>query len=761
MEKVILSILLSLSICAAQAKIALTEANIINISAKGNPSALVDEQDIAGDPLNGTSGNPVTAYTNGYEGQELFYPLEVVIDLYAEHKISSLHYYDINGSDTIWVYTGSPKSWKLLLKETTSAYMSWSGHTLSDTSRYLLIKVNSPQTLITELVLYGTPLEQITPPSEPPAVTHAYPVMRQFIGTNSFVDVPTDLAAAVGFIREYHNWQWDEGNNSPDYTGYPDNAYGWNPSWVRGDNWAWNFDEFYASLHDNNIGVCPTLQKCLPLMVDYNSDSLESKPVMGDNDPQKPSSYAAHADWMFQFAARYGSQQIDPSLIKTDHLNEKLSGLGYVQWMESWNEPDKWWEDRAGYFKPFELAAMMSADYDGDLGRMGATLGVKNADPSMNFAMPGLAGLDLEYVKAIKFWADHFRDGSFPADAINFHHYSNNGGQGQSGISTQGVSPEEDSLRQKAAALVEFRNRYLPGKEVWISEFGYDTHQGSPIHAPGIGSMDEMTVQGSWIIRSYLELAAAGVDKAMQFMIRDVWGESSGKFSSCGLITAVGDTVIGSRKPKKSWYYVYTFKKILADYRFAGDRSTENVRVYEFEHKDDTEKKIAVVWSPTSSDIRIDNFQLDGLPQTLVEKKFVEYDTLPAEQVLTADNGKASFTVSEIPFFVEYTTGEVSVTQRNNRSHCAMLTFESAVQSQNRLALNINIAAEGELKGMVYNLNGRKISSFSQRCKPGRVKILIPGNDETIGAGTYFVKITYSSQGRSHVAKKTVTVIGK
>lgn len=404
---------------------------------------------------------------------------------------------------------------------------------------------------------------------------------------------------------------------------------------------------------------------------------------------------------------------------------------------------------------------MMSADYDGDQGRMGLTSGVKNADPSMRLAMPGLAGLDLEYVKAVKFWADQFRNGSFPADAINFHHYSNDGGQGQSGLSTQGVSPEQDSLRHKAAALVEFRNRYLPGKEVWISEFGYDTHQGSVIHAPAIGSMDEMTVQGAWIIRSYLELAAAGVDKAMHFMIRDVWGESSGKFASCGLITAVGDTIIGSRKPKKSWYYVYTFKKILADYRFASDLSTGNVRVYEFEHTKDIQRKITVVWSPTSSDIEIEGFQLGGLPQTVIEKRFVEFDTLPAEQVLTADNGSASFAVSEIPFFIEYTSGEVNARERGNSSHCAMLTFGSAVQSQGGLTLNISSAAEGELKAAVYNLSGRKISSFSRWCKPGRVRLRIAGSDELLGAGTYIVKTTLSSQDRTFARQKTVTVIGR
>ncbi|MFW6254794.1 MAG: hypothetical protein ACOC41_07695, partial [Chitinivibrionales bacterium] len=701
MKKILITAILLTMTAAlgAQNKIPLSEQNIINISAKGNPTALVDEQDIAGDPLSGASGKPASVFTNGYEFDHIYYPLEVVVDLFARHALSSCHYFDFEGVDTLAVYVGTPKSWRLLFKETTSSYNQWIGHTITDTTRYLLIRVQSPETKITELVLYGEPLEPVETPSEPPAVNHPYPIMKNFIGTNSFVDVPMEFTKAVGFVREYHNWQWDEGNSDTlrRYEGYPNNAYGWNPSWVRGDNWAWNFDDYYSSLKDNDIGVCPTLQKSLPLMVDYNGDSLESKPVIGDDDPTDPASYAAHADWMFQFAARYGSREVDPSLIKTDPLNERRTELGLVSWMENWNEPDKWWKHRAGYFKPFEYAAMTSADYDGDQGRMATTLGLKNADPSMKLAMSGLAGLDLEYVKAMKFWADHFRDGDFPADAINFHHYSNDGGEGQSGTSTQGVSPEDDNLGEKAAALVAYRNRYLPGKEVWVSEFGYDTHQESPIHAPSIGSMDEFTVQGVWIIRSYLELAAAGVDKAMQFVMREKWGPSPGKFSSCGLITANGDTINGSYQPKKSWYYVYTFKKILGEYRFAGDLSTEEVRVYEFEHGRDPLKKIAVLWSPTSSDHTIEGFRLNGLPQTVVEKRFVEYDTLPAEQVLNADNGKVFFTVSEIPTFVEYTTGEVSVTQRNNRSHSAMLTLGSAVQSQNRLALNINVAAEGEL----------------------------------------------------------------
>ena len=40
--------------------------------------------------------------------------------------------------------------------------------------------------------------------------------MDQFVGTNAFIDDPLDkLAVPVGFVREYHSWQWD--TEAPDH----------------------------------------------------------------------------------------------------------------------------------------------------------------------------------------------------------------------------------------------------------------------------------------------------------------------------------------------------------------------------------------------------------------------------------------------------------------------------------------------------------------------------------------------------------------
>src|SRR5690606_12979922 len=189
------------------------------------------------------------------------------------------------------------------------------------------------------------------------------------------------------------------------------------------------------------------------------------------------------------------------------------SGLGLVKYVENWNEQDKWRRGRAGYLSPYEMAAMCSADYDGHEGSMGSGYGAKNADPNIKFVMGGLTILGLEYIKSMKLWSDTYRTSGFPADVLNFHHYSNSSG-GQDVAMKDGISPEDDSLKYKLKEIVDYRNRYLPGKEIWLSEFGYDTNPNSPQGVKVIGQNDEYEVQAQWLIRSYLEMAAAGIDRA-------------------------------------------------------------------------------------------------------------------------------------------------------------------------------------------------------------------------------------------------------
>ena len=107
----------------------------------------------------------------------------------------------------------------------------------------------------------------------------------------------------------------------------------------------------------------------------------EAKPVPSGQDTEDPHSYKAHADHMFQYAARYGYQKVADMNLKLATNQNRESGLGYLKYLENWNEPDRTWGPPANHFSPEAYAAMGSADRDGHEGTMGSTFGIKNADP--------------------------------------------------------------------------------------------------------------------------------------------------------------------------------------------------------------------------------------------------------------------------------------------------------------------------------------------------------------------------------------------
>ena len=103
--------------------------------------------------------------------------------------------------------------------------------------------------------------------------------MDQFIGVNAFIDDPVDKLKVAGFIREYHSWNWDEGNiwsggGNRSYVGYPHNQMKWSPSET-----GWDFDAFYASLKTAGIGVSPAMQGGVSWLQGGTSFPDQDKPV--------------------------------------------------------------------------------------------------------------------------------------------------------------------------------------------------------------------------------------------------------------------------------------------------------------------------------------------------------------------------------------------------------------------------------------------------------------------------------------------------
>ncbi|MBO9619029.1 MAG: hypothetical protein J7539_08350 [Niabella sp.] len=473
--------------------------------------------------------------------------------------------------------------------------------------------------------------------------------MDHFIGANGFIDDPVDKLAAVGFIREYHNWAWDEGNYSSAYPGFPNNQMQFAPSYP-----GWSCDDFYRSLKQNAIQVSPCLQvsvNWLPHSGDFNGDN---KPLdsIGAN-PASPYSYYAKANYSYQFAARYGNVKVPEANLLLAGNQPKLSGLNYLNYVEDWNEQDKKWRGRDAEFLPEEYAAMASADYDGHCNTMnkyGKQYGIKNADPSLKLVMGGLVDVNIDYIKRMKSWFENNRkDKKFAADVLNFHIYAFKGGSWQGG--GPALSPEDAHFREKLSAIVAYRDHNLPGKEVWVSEFGWDTNPQSVLAPPPIGSMDLQEVQAIWLVRAYLAFAAAGVDRAQMFVSRDVNPNDKTWFSSSGLIGPKGNFT-----PKKSWYYVYTLKQVLTNMYFIGTlRSPDpNVLIYKFKDASST-KGVYVVWAKTSKDYKIAGY---ALPVPAAAKNIQLTTMTPGKnqgstQNLSVNKGNVYFDVSEKPVFVK------------------------------------------------------------------------------------------------------------
>jgi hypothetical protein len=466
-------------------------------------------------------------------------------------------------------------------------------------------------------------------------------LIGSFTGVNGIIADDPAVLAPLGTVREYHNWGWICDNYA---TGpaYPDMLY----TFMNFAGWDW--DTFFSDLKAQGVSGFPAVQGSVPWM---NNEAIP--PVLAGADPTAAASYVAHADAMFQIAARYGAASVPDAQLKLQPTQTRLSGLGTVHYFEDFNE-----EDNAPAFTPAAMAAMASADYDGDQGKLGATIGIKNADPSAQLVMGGLSGAYpsskwqasiTTYLDGMRTWAAANRGGSFPADVLNIHYYSFAASTGAAA-----PSPEADGVQAKLAAIVAYRNQYLPGKQVWWTEFGYDTDAQSPLHAPALGANTAFIVQGQWLVRAFLAALAAGVDRATLFELDDTCNVADStcmaaqQFTTCGLVDGAG-------VKKASWYFVAAFRARLATMVFTGNPDSGQAGVSIAAFKDTAGPGGALVlWSPTSSASVVSGYSL-ALPAgatTATAVALADQQQNGVETSLTPAGGKVTLDVSETPTIV-------------------------------------------------------------------------------------------------------------
>ncbi|MES2733709.1 MAG: fibronectin type III domain-containing protein [Bacteroidota bacterium] len=528
------------------------------------------------------------------------------------------------------------------------------------TTYYFALRVSDEVPNVSAISNIVSAKTTITPPPPPPPPPGSKITVDKFMGANAFVDDPISKMQAVGFIREYHNWNWDEGDiwsggGNVNYPGYPNNQIKWAPSQAGGG--VWNFDTYYTSLKNAGLGVSPAIQGSVKWLHGGLNFGEDDKPI---DEPgastTNPNSYEKKSHHMFQYAARYGSTTVADNKLTLAPGQPRNTGMNLIKYIEDWNEQDKNWRGPNAEFSAQEYAAMASADYDGHAKTMhqgSGTFGVKNADPNMKMVMGGIFRLDLDYIKQMKAWFTANRaDHKFAADVINLHYYSWKDDLGPQG-GGPALSPEESDFKGKLKPFVDYRNQHLPGVEVWVSEFGWDTNPGSPLAPPPIGPFDLQEIQGQWLVRAYLALAAAGVDRAQMYMLRDVNPSDPTWFSTSGLVGPKDDWT-----PKKSWYYVSTMKKTLTNMLFLGEVASTDPNVLIYKFKDVNSANGAyVVWAKTKSNYTVNySLTLAGAATTANKVEMVAGDADGVSTPLSITAGKVSVNVSERPVFIKVNT---------------------------------------------------------------------------------------------------------
>ena len=131
-------------------RVTLTPDMVVNERERGNPEAMIDEQDKIGDP---PTGQPESTWKINSKHWKTF-PYGAYLDLGHGRKLSSLWIFDTFNHGELIVHAGTPGNWKEVLRHDTMKYMSWTQLKLDVSTRFLRIERATPSCIFSEIALY-------------------------------------------------------------------------------------------------------------------------------------------------------------------------------------------------------------------------------------------------------------------------------------------------------------------------------------------------------------------------------------------------------------------------------------------------------------------------------------------------------------------------------------------------------------------------------------------------------------------------------
>jgi len=487
------------------------------------------------------------------------------------------------------------------------------------------------------------------------ATTKSSVPLKNMFGVNSYAwdflqnpSNPNDVSAlylpkmnlinSFTMVRHYLDWNLMESKQG---------NYTFNPCAAG----SWNLDAIYAGAKAAGITILADI-KCCPdwLVKTYptGQQDAENVPAPYGLDRSAPASYILQGKMAFQFAARYGSNAaVDKSQVSVyavprwtaDPINVVKIGLGLVKYIECDNERDKWWKGAKAEQTAEEYAANMSAFYDGDMGKLGKNVGVKNADPNMVVVMGGLASANFAFVQGMINWCKTHRgyraDGSVNLcfDVINYHYYNE--------ANNIGLAPELSNAASNADQMVAIANSIPNKPEVWITESGYDINAQSNFRAPAIGSKSALLVQGDWIVRSSLLYLKHGIKRLFYYQLFDAFPNNPTQFSTSGLTEQSNLT----RRPAAN--YLLQLNALMGGYTYQKTiYSNPMVDIYS-----NGTKYIYALYQPTASNKSATYNYKIAINAATIYKLNPTGSTI-TNAPATIKNGSISVTIGETPIFI-------------------------------------------------------------------------------------------------------------
>lgn len=342
--------------------------------------------------------------------------------------------------------------------------------------------------------------------------------------------------------------------------------------------------------------------------------------------PWRQAGYRAHASIMFEGLAPKDWKDLPRDAHQYGVEFARFFGPSaktpLLEAAEIGNEPGKY--DDATYRTLFEAMAR----------------GLREGDPGMRIATCAVTlGPSHAYAKSVTCFEG--LDGLW--DILNIHLYAE-----VEGWPTWKRSYPEDPATKWLPTLekvIAWRDAHAQGKELWVTEFGYDastkpaTGQGD--FAQWQGSTEEQ--QAIWLMRSFLLLARYGVDRAHWFFSDDQ--DEPHVHGSSGLTRR--------SEPKPSFHAMAWLLRSLGDYRFSRVEREDagECFAYEFIHATDPKKRVWAVWKP-AGDPRVARLFHD--PMKILKAERMPLAARPPEPVKVREEieGYLAVEASPTPIFI-------------------------------------------------------------------------------------------------------------